>query len=126
MSSEDLTPPLAAHEAELETPGEGSGGRLGRLSPPSRRLTSRSLLRADFVSQGRNMRALLGTLVLPVVYVVALSAGKGAAALGGPKFGRHQMVQMDEPMKRQNGKEERRGSSDLCLGTNLRRRECSA
>jgi ABC-2 type transport system permease protein len=47
----------------------------------------RSLLRADFVSQARNARALLGTLVLPVVYVVVLSTGKRAVALGGPKFG---------------------------------------
>ena len=46
----------------------------------------RSLLRADFVSQVRNARALLGTLVLPVMYLVLLSTGKRAVALGGPKF----------------------------------------
>jgi ABC-2 type transport system permease protein len=64
-----------------------SSPRPRKLSPPSLRLTLRSLLRADFVSQVRNARALLGTLVLPVVYVVLLSTGKRAVALGGPKFG---------------------------------------
>ena len=88
MSSQDLTPsPPAGHEAESATPGERIDRRLPKLSPPSRSLTLRSLLRADFVSQARNARALLGTLVLPVVYVVLLSTGKRAVALGGPKFG---------------------------------------
>ena len=58
-----------------------------RLSPPGFKLTLRSLLRADFVSQGRNARALVGSLVLPVVYLVVLSTGKRAVALGGSKFG---------------------------------------
>ena len=88
MSSQNLIPsPPAGHEAESATPGERIDRRLPKLSPPSRSLTLRSLLRADFVSQARNARALLGTLVLPVVYVVLLSTGKRAVALGGPKFG---------------------------------------
>ncbi len=88
MSSQDPTPssPIG-HEAESVTPGGRINPRLPKLSSPSLKLTLRALLRADFVSQARNLRALVGTLVLPVVYVVVLSTGKRAVAMGGPKFG---------------------------------------
>ncbi len=58
-----------------------------RLSRPSIGQTMRSLVRADFITQRRNMGALLGSLVLPVVYLVGLSTGKRAVALGGLRFG---------------------------------------
>jgi ABC-2 type transport system permease protein len=57
------------------------------FSRPSLRLILRSLLRADFISQGRNVAALLGSLALPVVYLVLLSTGKRAVALGGVEHG---------------------------------------
>jgi ABC-2 type transport system permease protein len=88
VSSQDLAPSLTAgREADVGTPGERVERRLPRLRPPSFRLTLGSLLRADFVTQGRNVAALLGSLVLPVVYLIVLSTGKRAVALGGVHFG---------------------------------------
>ena len=85
-SPEHAPPPTAGREGQSGTTGKRVDRPLPKLSPPSLKLTLRSLLRADFVSQARNVRALLGTLVLPVVYVAVLSTGKRAVALGGPKF----------------------------------------
>ena len=58
----------------------GVGGAQPALGP-----TLAALLEVDFSVQLRNYRSLMLSLVLPVVLLFALSAGKRAAALGDPR-----------------------------------------
>lgn len=87
MSSLDHAPPPTAGGERQGAAGGRVRGRPPTLRTPSLKRTLRSLLRADFVSQGRNVRALVGSFIVPVVYLVFLSTGQRALTLGGPTFG---------------------------------------
>jgi ABC-2 type transport system permease protein len=60
------------------------------IAPPARfpilAGTLRALLQADFTVQTRNGRGLLLTLVLPLIFLYAVNAGKRSAQLGDPLF----------------------------------------